>query len=210
MNSREILYLDVSQITEVHKKDIFLKDIAKVYCKDPAVREKCGQIQVLTAADGENRRYVENVLGIIEKIHQIYPELQVVNLGEVSYIVDHHGKKKENVWMQRAKTAAVCVISFFGAGFAIMTFNNDVSVTDVFQEIYLLVTGRKSSGFTVLEVSYSIGLFLGIVRFFNHFSKQKINTDPTPLEVEMRLYEENVNKALIDNEGRKETDIDVT
>ena len=210
MNSREILYLDVSQITEVHKKDIFLKDIAKVYCKDPAVREKCGHIQVLTAADGENRRYVKNVLGIIEKIHQIYPELQVVNLGEVSYIVDHHGKKKENVWMQRAKTAAVCVIAFFGAGFAIMTFNNDVSVTDVFQEIYLLVTGRKSSGFTVLEVSYSIGLFLGIVVFFNHFSKQKINTDPTPLEVEMRLYEENVNKALIDNEGRKETDIDVT
>ena len=210
MNSREILYLDVSQITEVHKKDIFLKDIAKVYCKDPAAREKCGQIQVLTAADGENRRYVENVLGIIEKIHQIYPELQVVNLGEVSYIVDHHGKKKENVWMQRAKTAAVCVIAFFGAGFAIMTFNNDVSVTDVFQEIYLLVTGRKSSGFTVLEVSYSIGLFLGIVVFFNHFSKRKINTDPTPLEVEMRLYEENVNKALIDNEGRKETDIDVT
>ena len=114
------------------------------------------------------------------------------------------------MWLQRAKTAAVCVIAFFGAGFAIMTFNNDVSVTDVFQEIYLLVTGRKSSGFTVLEVSYSIGLFLGIVVFFNHFSKQKINTDPTPLEVEMRLYEENVNKALIDNEGRKETDIDVT
>ena len=134
----------------------------------------------------------------------------MANLGEVSYIADHHGKKKENVWLQRAKTAAVCVIAFFGAGFAIMTFNNDVSVTDVFQEIYLLVTGRKSSGFTVLEVSYSIGLFLGIVVFFNHFSKQKINTDPTPLEVEMRLYEENVNKALIDNEGRKETDIDVT
>lgn len=38
----------------------------------------------------------------------------------------------------------------------------------------------------------------------------KINTDPTPLEVEMRLYEDNVSKTLIQNDGRKEQDIDVS
>lgn len=38
----------------------------------------------------------------------------------------------------------------------------------------------------------------------------KLNTDPTPLEVEMRLYEDNISKTLIANDGRKESKIDIT
>ena len=90
-----------------------------------------------------------------------------------------------------------------------MTFNNDVSVSSVFGEIYLLIMGKEASGFTVLEGSYSVGLALGILVFFNHFSKWKLNTDPTPLEVEMRTYEDNISKTLIQNAERKEQDIDV-
>ena len=44
---------------------------------------------------------------------------------------------------------------------------------------------------------------------FNHFAVKKLNTDPTPLEVEMRLYEENICKTLIDQADRKEKEIDV-
>ena len=72
-------------------------------------------------------------------------------------------------------------------------------MTKVFQESYYVVTGRESDGFTILELSYSLGLAAGIIGFFNHFSKWKINTDPTPLEVEMRLYEDNISKTLIQN-----------
>ena len=91
-----------------------------------------------------------------------------------------------------------------------MTFNNDVSVTDVFSEVYRLVMGYESGGFTVLEVSYSVGLAVGIIGFFNHFASVKLNTDPTPLEVEMRLYEDNISKTLIAEDGRKESKIDIT
>lgn len=90
-----------------------------------------------------------------------------------------------------------------------MTFNNDANVRDVFQELYYLVTGKEASGMTILELTYSIGLALGILVFFNHFAKWKLTTDPTPLEVEMRLYEDNISKTLIQNDGRKEQGIDV-
>ena len=63
---------------------------------------------------------------------------------------------------------------------------------------------------TILELSYSLGLAVGIIGFFNHFSRWKINTDPTPLEVEMRLYEDNISKTLIQNADRKESGTDVT
>ena len=40
--------------------------------------------------------------------------------------------------------------------------------------------------------------------FFNHFGGRKITEDPTPMEVEMRVYEDDVNKTLIEQEKRKE------
>ena len=100
--------------------------------------------------------------------------------------------------------------AFFGAAFAIMTFNNDANVTDVFAKFYEMIIGTRADGPTILEASYSVGLALGILLFFNHFASWKITVDPTPIEVEMRLYEENLNKTLIKNGGRKESGVDVS
>ena len=75
--------------------------------------------------------------------------------------------------------------------------------------LYRLIMGAEPQGITVLEISYSVGLSLGILVFFNHFASWKITVDPTPIEVEMRLYEENLDKALIQNAGRKEAQTDV-
>ena len=41
------------------------------------------------------------------------------------------------------KTSQVVLISFMGAAFSIMAFNNDVGVTKMFSQIYELVTGTK-------------------------------------------------------------------
>ena len=84
-----------------------------------------------------------------------------------------------------------------------MAFNNDVGVTELFSRLYQMFTGAPSDGFTVLEITYSAGLGLGIVLFFNHFGRKKITADPTPLEVQMRLYEDEVDTTIIEAENRK-------
>ena len=61
----------------------------------------------------------------------------------------------------------------------------------------------------VLEVCYSIGLFLGIMVFFNHVGRKKITHDPTPIQVEMRTYEKGVDTTFIENCGRKGSSNDV-
>ena len=76
-------------------------------------------------------------------------------------------------------------------------------------QIYELVTGTKSAGFTVLEFTYSIGIAIGILTFFNHFGKRRFSVDPTPIEVEMRLYENDLQTTLIENSSRKEQELDV-
>ena len=85
----------------------------------------------------------------------------------------------------------------------------DVGVNDVFKEIYALVMGEESNGFTLLEMSYAIGLTTGILVFYNHFGGKKITTDPTPVEVEMRLYEDDINTTLIEGVNRKDKHIEV-
>lgn len=131
-------------------------------------------------------------------------------MGEKDFIIDYKKNASPNLAWAWIKTVFVCLICFCGAAFAIMTFNNDASVTDVFHEIYRMVLGQEAGDFTVLELSYSIGLALGVIIFFNHFCAWKITTDPTPLEVEMRLYDDNISKTVIQNDGRKESGIDVT
>ena len=83
-----------------------------------------------------------------------------------------------------------------------MSFNNDVNLTGMFSQIYELLTGRSSDGFTILELTYSIGLAAGILIFFNHFGRKKFSVDPTPMEVEMRSYEDQVDTTIIEQESR--------
>lgn len=204
------LYLKLNQITEITKKEVFLKDVAEIYCDDSQIVNRCNGLKIKTIRLDMDRRYVESALTVIQKIQEMDAAIQVNNVGEMDFIIDYQHKKPQRMALQWLKTILVCIVCFCGAVFAIMTFNNDANVTDIFNELYLVVMGKESTGFTILEVSYSIGLAVGIIGFFNHFARFKINTDPTPLEVEMRLYEENVCKTLIQNDGRKESGIDVS
>ena len=77
-----------------------------------------------------------------------------------------------------------------------MAFNNDVDTVKLFGQIYELLTRRASDGFTVLELTYCIGLVIGILTFFNHFGKKRFTVDPTPMEVEMRLYENDLQTKM--------------
>ena len=206
----QTVYIQLNQITEICRRDVFLKDIGEVTCRDKVILSKCRALKVKSIPEKEAKRYVMSALEVVQKLESIDPSIEVNNLGESDFIIAYKPPKAPEMCWQWLKTFFVCLVSFFGAAFAIMTFNNDVSVTDAFDQIYLLVTGTSSDGFTILEISYSIGLGLGIVVFFNHFAHWKITTDPTPLEVEMRLYEENVCKTLIQNAGRKESGVDVS
>lgn len=208
-SSTKTVYLNLSEITEVTKKEVFTKDVATLYCSDQNILNKCNAVKIKIIREDRCKRYVESALDVIRKLEAVDPSIQVNNVGKVEYIIDYQPPAPPKHAWQWMKTIFVCAVCFCGAAFAIMTFNNDVSVTDVFKEVYLLITGVESDGFTILEVSYSVGLAIGIVAFFNHFAKWKLNTDPTPLEVEMRLYEDNISKTLIQNDGRKEQGIDV-
>ncbi len=206
----DILYMKIDRNIELDKKEIYLSDVAKLECTNKEVLNRIKAIKLMNIPDEKNNRFVFSVLKVIEMIHKLYPSLEINNLGEIDFIIDYEKPRKQPKWFSVIKLLSVCVITFLGAAFAIMTFNNDVGVDTVFKEIYRLVTGEASDGYTILECSYSIGLTVGIMVFYNHFGGKKITTDPTPVEVEMRLYEDDINTTLIEGVNRKDKHIDVS
>ena len=60
-----------------------------------------------------------------------------------------------------------------------------------------------------MELMYSIGVVIVILVFFNHFGKKRFSVDPTPMEVEMCLYENDIQTTVIETYARKEQELDV-
>ena len=198
--SSTTIYLKLPQVKEVYEPEVYLGMIADVHSSDRAAEAKAKAVKITSfSGKGKEAVFVGNVMELVEKIEKTGQNIQVDNIGESDFVVTYRaGKKKSLVW-EWMKTAMVSAVAFFGAAFAIMTFNNDE-----------MIIGTRADGPTILEASYSVGLALGILLFFNHFASWKITVDPTPIEVEMRLYEENLNKTLIKNGGRKESGVDVS
>ena len=63
--------------------------------------------------------------------------------------------------------------------------------------------GKEAAGITGMEIAYSFGLAAGILLFFNHFGSKRITGDLTPIEVSMRKYEEDADRAMIEMAGRR-------
>ena len=147
-------------------------------------------------------RYVMSVSDLLKKIQKLEPSIDISPIGETDFIITYRISSATGKIFRYVKILFVCLVSFFGAAFSIMTFNNDVDMGSLFSQFYTLVTGKSSSGFTILEISYSIGIGLGVLIFFNHFGHLKLSDDPTPMQVQMRTYEDDVNRTLIEQAAR--------
>lgn len=201
--TNDTLYIKVDRNVEVHDSRVMLGDIAQLECSNKDIENRIKTMKVTGAANGKPGRHAMSLMEIIAQIQQEYPSLEVNNIGEYDFIVTYPKEKQHGQLVSWAKTIAVCFLAFFGAAFTIMTFNNDVDLPKLFGQVYEQVTGMKSDGFTILELTYSIGVGLGILIYFNHFAGRKLTNDPTPMEVEMRAYEDEVDAALIEASRRE-------
>lgn len=198
----EILYIQTEKNVEVQSPEIYLQDVAKLTCKDSKVLNRNKVRKVFSIPNGEPGRYVVSAVDLVHAIAKEEPNVDITHIGEANLVVTYEKAKHQQKWYSWLKTLLVCVLTFFGGAFSIMTFNTDVDTANLFSKIYTQFTGEIATGPTILEFTYSVGIGIGVVFFFNHFGKGKLTQDPTPVEVQMRLYEDDVNKTLIADKNR--------
>ena len=199
----DTLYIQTDMNILIKHPHVYLQDIARLSCSNSKVLNRLRVLPVANLNPDTPGRYTMSVMDLVDLIQKKEPDLDITPLGELSFILTYQPPGKPQMIFEILKVVFISLASFFGAAFSIMTFNTDADVGTLFKQIYQQVTGNVSNGFTILEISYSIGRAAGVLFFFNHFGRKKFSADPTPMQVQMRQYEDNVNTTLLEESSRK-------
>lgn len=216
-------YIKLDRNIEIAGREVYFENVGSVRCADPAITAKIKNLKLHTFGTGEKqkeargdeknkfeeKRCIISVLKIIELIEKACPNTSVESLGETEVLVEQVQADTHKGAAQWLKTFLVALIAFFGTAFTIMAYHNDIGIADVFSQLHRVVMGSEAEGVSILELAYSIGLSLGIILFFNHVGGRRLTKDPTPIEVEMRKYEKDVNNTLVETAEREGRTIDV-
>ena len=204
------VYLKMDTKVKTAKESVCISDLGKLYCQDPHITNKIKPLNVHVFQLKDKNRCVISALKVTELIYGCCPGCSVDIVGATETIVEHVKPNHTPAWRIWLKVALVSTICFFGTMYSIMAYHEDVNIRGLFTELNELIMGEEKYGLTVLEAAYSIGLSLGIIGFYNHIGKRRLTPDPSPVEVEMRSYEDSVNTALVETSNREEKTIDVS
>ena len=152
-------------------------------------------LHVLRPEDGN--RYVVDLMHVISAVHKFVPDAAVHGIGAGQMLVEVQITKRP---VSILLVAFVWLVLFIGSALAIMNFHTDVSMQEVHERVYELVTGRKTAHPLILQIPYSIGVGAGMILFFNHLFRKRFNDEPSPLELEMFLYQQNLDEYVLTHE----------
>lgn len=204
----DTVYISFSKNTQVNTEKITVGRVADVWCKDNHIAARVKSIVLANAPDVKSRRYVFSAIKVIELIDKECQNVDINNVGVPEFVVSYKRDGHTCKITEYLKIALVSMIVLFGGAFAIMAYGNDIDINSVMSAICRFATGGEDTLY-LLQIAYCVGLTAGIIIFYNHIGKRRLEKDPTPLEVQMRLYEDDVNTAVINESSREgKTDVD--
>lgn len=207
------LYLSLEQSILVTSRKVNIGDIAKIFCTDLDISNSVLRMNVFTFPNKENCQQVVTAMKLIEIINTAYKDIQIDVVGDTETIVYYKNPVSTRKISEKLKSLILMIFAFFGTGYSIMSYNGDVGTRNLIENLYSLFTGSDTTGnpkgLSLGIVMYSLGLCIGMITFFNHGINHNYEDDPTPLQVQMRLYEQNVNQSIIIDSGRNKETIDV-
>jgi len=197
---REPLFLLLRKRLSVQPRAVItLGDVCQLYW-DGEREEALARIPVYQVKPEDGDLVIIDIMQVIRKLRTLYPEVPLEVQGATQLIVEVQNPRKS---ANPVLVALVWLILFVGSGLAIMNFHADVSMIQVHQRLYYLITGQTSQQPLWLQIPYSIGIGLGMVLFFNHLFQKRITEEPSPLEVELFLYQQNLDQYYIQHENKE-------
>lgn len=204
----DIYIKPAKKATLAERSNVFLCDLADVIAPDN-VLEQVKNLQLTKVHEGTKRKYLISVTDMIKAITQKFPNATVNNVGEMETLLEYSPKAHSTnlLWMW-VKIIFVSLVLMVGSATAIMGFYSDAQMARVFEKFHELIFGFQSSRPLIIEIPFTIGLGLGIVGFFNHFAGKKITDDPTPIQVQMSAYENEVSDTLINTLSMRKLELE--
>ncbi|MBM7646234.1 stage V sporulation protein AA [Scopulibacillus daqui] len=195
-----VIYIRLRQKFKAKINEVIrIKKMAQIIAPEN-LRHRINELAVYHVTEEDNSFIVIDVMDVIKEIYQLYPDLDIQTVGPPQAIVEVESKKRK---MMPLFFIIVWLLLFIGAGLTIMNFHEDVSMRGVHQKIYYLMTGKTNDKPLILQIPYSFGIGIGMILFFNHIFKKRFNEEPSPLEVEMFNYQQDLDQYVIVQEKQK-------
>lgn len=180
---------------------VTLGDVARLVAL-PELERKLIGLPLYRVSESDGNLLLIDMLQVVKAIREAEPGMTIETFGEPHVLLEitASGDVKPRKWL----LVLAWILLFFGSGMAMMNFHADVNMPAVQRRITELITGERTSHPWLFQIPYSLGVGFGMLLFFNRLLRlRKKNDEPTPLEVEMFMYQENVNHYVITEEYRK-------
>lgn len=204
--SQSVIYLRLKKriyIKPLHT--VKLGQVAKLLTDEEGLQQRLSALPLYEHRKEDGNRVVIDLLQIVERIRREAKDVSVEAYGDPQVLIMVADKPVKPRYVMLALS---WLLLFFGAGLAIMNFHTDVSMKEVHIRIVELITGERVDHPLWFQIPYSLGIGLGMILFFNHIFRKRFNEEPNPLEVELYMYQENMNAYVIADEIRKQADYD--
>ncbi|MBA4600962.1 stage V sporulation protein AA [Thermoactinomyces mirandus] len=187
------------KVTAKPGQRLFLKDIAVLDMQGDA-SENLQELLVCKLSLSNGNFAVIDVIDVMKLIRRHFPSLDIRYAGPPQTLIEiQTGSKRPSL----IAVIFAMLVLFIGSGLTIMNFHMDVSMPQVHERIYYLITGVHKKSPLILQIPYSLGIGIGIFLFFNRLFKKRFNEEPSPLELEMYLYQENIDQYIINDDKQK-------
>ncbi|MCM2988733.1 stage V sporulation protein AA [Bacillus safensis] len=178
---------------------IYLEDIAQITGDEFAV-QKLSKMPVYHVSKKDRHIVVLDIMHVVKTIKKTWPDIDIQTVGGSEAIVEIDTGKRQ---LSPVLFVFVWLLLFVGAALAIMNFHEDVSMRLVHIRLYEMITGKTVEHPYMLQIPYSFGLGFGMILFFNHVFKKRLNEEPSPLEVEMFKYQLDLDHYVALNENKE-------
>lgn len=191
------VYLRMRHRVQVRPHEtVYLKDLAQIIA-DERIYSDILHLPIYKVSEKDHDIIIIDVMKVIKRITKYESDVEIQAIGPVQSIVEVIYKKKG---LSIPFFILIWLLLFFGAALAIIYFHEDVSMGAAQQRIYRMITGKEVEKPLLFQIPYSIGLGLGMILFFNHFFRKRINDEPSPMEVEMFNYQQDLDRYVVMHE----------
>lgn len=189
----EIVYVRIRKNVEVNYfKRLKLKDIALVSTTSKQ-KKQLEETPIYQISAKDHNIIIIDSFFVIDHLNKMFDDLEFQPIGPPQTIVRLNQQKQSKPIIL---VIAVWLILFVGTAMTIMNFHADVSMQEVQQKLHYLLTGEENEYPLWIQIPYSFGLGIGMLLFLNHWFKKRINEEPSPLEIELFNYQQDLDHYI--------------
>ncbi|MBM7569769.1 stage V sporulation protein AA [Aquibacillus albus] len=188
-----IIYLRLKKHITVKKNSVIrLKDIAFL-SGNTNLKQEINETFIYKITDSDQSVSVIDGFIVVEQLVKKFPSIEIQQFGPNQTIVQ---VERQNRIPSLFMVSIIWLLLFIGSAMAIMNFHYDVSMRGVQIKLHYLLTGEETNYPLWMQIPYSLGLGIGMILFFNHLFKKRFNEEPSPLEIELFKYQQDLDSYV--------------